>query len=116
MAEFVIKRWNAYNADSVKNIRGCYKRGDIIEILVDGMADTMPHLTVIKVPGLPKKDVAFLKESLIDNSEISHQVLVRRKHYVSPAIMAKMFPPGVTNITIPLAKWDTWKVNIASKE
>ena len=63
MAEIVIKRVSTTYADSKKRIRGCYKRGDIIDILDDGLADTMPHLTVLKIPKLDKKDVSHFKES-----------------------------------------------------
>ena len=55
MAELVIKWGDNHNADAEKDRRGCYKHGDIIDILEDGISAGMPHLTVLKIPKLAKK-------------------------------------------------------------
>jgi len=52
MCEFNIKRIDAVNADTEKDRRGCYKRGDIISVRPDGAYIDKPHMTVLAVPGV----------------------------------------------------------------
>ncbi len=62
MAEFIIKRISVSHPDPVKDLKGCYKRGDIIQVSEDGETANAPHLTVIKVPGLKVADVEFYQD------------------------------------------------------
>ena len=62
MCEFNIKRIDAVNADTDKDRRGCYKRGDIISVAEDGTYAHLPHLTVLAVPGLSASKVNKLME------------------------------------------------------
>lgn len=54
MAELLIKAKDAFNADPVKDQRGCYKRGMIVEIRPDntvyGSAETLPTFVKVKIP------------------------------------------------------------------
>lgn len=56
MAEFLIKAISATNADLNKDKRGCYKRGDIVEVRPDGAAygkeEGLPKFVIVKIPGL----------------------------------------------------------------
>ena len=115
MAEIVIKRGSATHTDPVKNIRGCYKHGDIIDILDDGLADTMPHLTVIKIPNLDKDDILSFKESLINDYE-RKTVNTRRAYRIPSNIMKTLFPKSIdTQYVITLAQWNVWKTKIEKK-
>ena len=113
MCEFVIKRIDATNADPEKDIRGCYKRGDIIAVMEDGLADTMPHLTVIKVPMLDISTARMYMDSIKD---AEGNVLCRRKYRIPPNIMNTWFHDDTdTQYTITQAQWDAWKSNIEEK-
>ena len=56
MAEFLIKAISATHADTNKDKRVCYKRGDIVTIMPDGHVwgkeEGLPKFVVVKIPGL----------------------------------------------------------------
>lgn len=62
MAELLIKAIDAVHADSIKDARGCYKRGDVVVVQPDGFAgwgvrETLPPAQggvffIVKVPGV----------------------------------------------------------------
>jgi len=62
MCEFNIKRVDAVNADTDKDRRGCYKRGDIINVQPDGEYVDKPHHTVLVVTGLDHTKVLKFME------------------------------------------------------
>lgn len=63
MAELIIKRNSNHHTDPIKNVRGSYKRGDIIDILEDD--ESKSYMTVIKVPILKITDIKFYKQMKI---------------------------------------------------
>jgi len=56
MAEFLIKAKDVVHTNPSKNLTGCYKRGDVVEIRPDGAEygtdEGLPNFVVIKVTGL----------------------------------------------------------------
>lgn len=56
MAEVLIKAISASHSDPVKDLRGCYKRGDIVVIMPDGHSwgamEGLPNFVVVKIPGV----------------------------------------------------------------
>lgn len=56
MAELLIKAVDATHADPVKDERGCYKRGDVVEVYEDGRCSepVSPNspFYILKIPGL----------------------------------------------------------------
>jgi hypothetical protein len=56
MCEFLVKAIDATHADPVKDLRGCYKRGDIVDVREDGfgwgLEEGPPKFFIVKVPGL----------------------------------------------------------------
>ena len=56
MAEILIKAMDAINSDPVKNLAGCYKKGDIVVIMPDnwtwGKEETLPKFVILKIPGV----------------------------------------------------------------
>jgi len=117
MAEFVIKRIDATNDDPIKDARGCYKRGDIIDILEDGMADTMPWLTVIKVPGLAVSTIQHFVDSVMGLDENGNEVVkIRRKYQIPSNVMNTIFPNDkVTQYTRTNTQFNTFKNGITVK-
>jgi len=61
MAEFLIKAVSATHPDPEKNARGCYKRGDIVDIRPDGWPwgaeERLPLFVLVKIPGLSVSNV-----------------------------------------------------------
>lgn len=55
MAEFLVKAVDATHADPEKSIRGCYRRGDIVQVYADGACTEAPapdsRFYILKVPG-----------------------------------------------------------------
>lgn len=61
MAEFLVKAIDATHKDPVKDVRGCYKRGDIVDVRPDGFEwgkeEAPPKFTIVKCPGMAVADV-----------------------------------------------------------
>jgi hypothetical protein len=55
MAEALVKAISATHADPVKDLRGCYKAGDIVVVMPDGHvwggSEGLPLFWIVKVPG-----------------------------------------------------------------
>ena len=53
MAELLILNKSNTNPDAVKSERGCYKRGDIVEVREDGAAygtaETLPDFVIVRL-------------------------------------------------------------------
>ena len=97
MAEFCIKRVDNTNDDQETDRRGCYKRGDVIEIGPDGSYQNQPHLTVLVVNGLDhekimkfmeeRKELVSTKVAYTDEEynflkNLSEEIIVNDKIYV----------------------------------
>ena len=56
MAELLVKAVSAVHADPVKDLRGSYKRGDIVVVMPDGHAwglqERLPTFVVVRIPGV----------------------------------------------------------------
>lgn len=56
MAEFLIKAVSVINIDTIKDQRGCYKRGDVVVVMPDnhiwGIEERLPKFVIVKIPGL----------------------------------------------------------------
>lgn len=65
MAELLIKAIDATNPNPEKDIRGCYKRGMIVEIRPDncgyGSSEGLPLFYKIKIPLIPTNHPVLLK-------------------------------------------------------
>jgi hypothetical protein len=63
MAELLVKAVDAVHRDPIKD-RACYKRGDIVDVRPDGhpwgREEGPPKFTIVKMPGVPAKDLAYL--------------------------------------------------------
>lgn len=59
-----MKAVDATHSDPVKDVRGCYKRGDVVVVMPDGHEwgneERLPKFVVIKIPGLAIADVQHL--------------------------------------------------------
>ncbi len=70
MAEFLIKAVDASHPDSAKDARGCYKRGDIVEVYEDGICTRQPaagsKMVIVKVPGFSKEQAMKYMEPHIE--------------------------------------------------
>ena len=88
MAIFLIMDRNKVNIqDSVKDTRGCYKLGDIVEVFDDTTPCILPPAEpfyIIKVTGLSKADALKYTESEYDITDPSKPVPVRRRLYSIP--------------------------------
>jgi len=56
MCELLIKAISNTNPDPVKDQRGCYKRGDIVDVQADGFTwgreEGLPRFYIVKIPGI----------------------------------------------------------------
>jgi hypothetical protein len=61
MAEILVKAIDATNPDSVKDERGCYKRGYPVCVMPDGHSwgtqENLPTFVVVKLPGVSVDDI-----------------------------------------------------------
>lgn len=83
MAEFLIKAISATNPDPVKNERGCYKRGDIVDVRPDGWKwgneERLPKFVLVKIPGLDPKAALRFMEAHLDLTNPVEPILLRRR-------------------------------------
>ncbi len=81
MAEFLIKAVDQYNADPLKDQRGCYKRGDIVQVYEDGACKEPPapnsKFVIVKIPGLSKATAEQYAKP--DEEIIGEEVKVNRR-------------------------------------
>jgi len=105
MAEFLIKATNATHADPVKDRRGCYKRGDIVQVFPDGACTEQPspnsNMVIIKVVGLSFEAAQKYMLSEMDTVD-PRKTLTRRKF----RIRVDDVPVGVRN-TLRDERWIT---------
>jgi hypothetical protein len=116
VAQFLIKAQNSTNPDPVKEARGCYKLGDVVQVMPDdhvwGALESLPRYFVVKVPGLdPGKARAFLIPEM--DSVESEKILRRRKFRlkvedVPLAIRNKLQTDGWVSITLTQLKNFLW--------
>lgn len=88
MADFLIMAINKTNPDLIKDARGCYKRGDIVEVFGHGKLQ-VPHVgspfVLVRVSGVTKaqadKYMVPEEETLIGPKLIPEIYVVRRRRY-----------------------------------
>lgn len=110
MAEFLIKAIDATNPDKDKDIRGCYKRGDVVQVYPDGTCteELSPYskMFIVKVPGMSFKDAQkYIKSEIDEKGE-----MLRRREYgfdltkvadIDTKLSAKITEiSAVTNLTL----------------
>lgn len=76
MAELLIKKIDAVHKDIVKDRRGCYKRGDIVQVYKDGECKESPSpnskMYIVKVSGMSKKEAEKYTISTIAQRRFYH--------------------------------------------
>lgn len=88
MAEFVIFAKDNTHPDAWKDAAGCYKRGDIVEVMPDGHKRgskvTLPKFLYLKVPGLDakraRKYLEEHKEQILGGNAPIARIARRRKY------------------------------------
>ena len=73
MCEILVRAFSTTNEDPVKNERGCWKKYDVVDIRPDGFLwgaeECPPKFEVIKVPTVAVEDLAYLRQTVTDNSD-----------------------------------------------
>lgn len=82
MAELLIMANSNSHSDPIKDIRGCYKKGDIVDVQPDGFQwgkeECPPRFHVVKIKGLDFKEAKYLMEPQLDIDNIT--IICRRAH------------------------------------
>lgn len=86
MAELLIKVISAVNPDPIKDQRGCYKRGDIVDVRPDnfewGKEEGLPTFVKVKILGLAVSTVKqFMESEVGDGFVIPLETVVRRRKW-----------------------------------
>lgn len=90
MALFLIYDKDNTHADPLKEARGCYRRGDIVEILDDSKHDgdlvknpIMPPWILVRVTGITKEQALKYMEPYIDPATVGTErpVTLRRRKF-----------------------------------
>ena len=86
MAEILVKAIDAIHPDPVKDLRGCYKRGDVVDVRPDGFkwgnGEQWPMFAKVKIPGLDPATVKqFMDSEMGDGFVIAADVVVRRRKW-----------------------------------
>lgn len=83
MAEFLIKAVDATHPDPIKDVSGCYKRSDIVEVFEDGrIQNPYPNspFVLIRVSGITKKQADKYMGPVING--VTGNVIRRRKYRI----------------------------------
>lgn len=121
MAELLIKAVDATHADPEKDVRGCYKRGDIVLAMPDGhewgAKEGLPTFVIVKVPGLNHTKVQAYLDSAYDyDAELDDAVPVVRRKFrirvdeIPNAIKRELRDTG--SVTVP---WTTLRNYLRNK-
>ena len=91
MALLLVMAVSRTNSDPVKDQRGCYKRGDIVEVLDDAKHDgdlvtnpIAPPFVLVRITGVTKAQIERLMESTTALELVSGEmrpVVTRRRRY-----------------------------------
>lgn len=70
MAELLIKLTNATHSDPVKDLRGCYKRGDVVCVMPDGhqwgAKESPPDFMVLQVPDMTTEEAQAYLQPVVE--------------------------------------------------
>lgn len=98
MCEFLIKARDASNHDPTKDARGCYKRGDIVDVQANGFQwgteESLPRFVVVQVTDLGVARARQLISPDVDATDPLNRIIRRRRLY--NVVMAEL-PAGVRN-------------------
>lgn len=85
MALLLVMGVNHTHADPIKDARGCYKRGDIVEVLEDSKHDgdlvrnpIAPPWFLVRITGVTKDQVEKYLEPEMDTVDLARRVRRRR--------------------------------------
>ena len=86
MAEILVKAMDATHSDPVKDLRGCYKRGNIVDVRKDGFEwgkeEGLPKFVKVKIPGLAVSTVKqFMDSEMGDGFIIPLETTIRRRKW-----------------------------------
>jgi len=93
MAEFLIMAVDKTHSDPIKDKRGCYKRGDIVQVYEDGECKEPPapdsKFVIVKITGLSKataEQYAKQDESIVDGKT---GINTRRLYHLDFSLLPK---------------------------
>ena len=90
MALFLVYGKNNVNIDPVKDARGCYKLGDIVEVMDDSKHDgniianpVMPPFYLVRITGVTKEQAYKYMQPYIDPTTVGMEIptTLRRRLY-----------------------------------
>ncbi len=114
MALFLIYDRDNGNPDPLKEARGCYKRGDIVEILDDSKHDgdlvknpVMPPWYLVRITGVTKAQALKYMQPYIDPATVGTgwPVTLRRRQFnvevssIPPAIRVKLLADRYVSVS-----------------
>jgi hypothetical protein len=85
MAECLVKAISVTNIDPVKDIRGCYKSGDVVVVMPDGhlwgASEGLPNFWIVKVPGatVAQLEIYLDPVTAVDPPELGGRTRVIRR-------------------------------------
>ncbi len=109
MAEFLIKAIDVTHLDPVKDKAGCYKRGDIVVVKLDGWQwgklEGPPKFVIVKIPGMTVEEAQKYIESEKDTSDPENPVVLTRRKFkfhiddTPPEIKNELENKGIATMT-----------------
>ena len=84
MAILLIKDSDAVHADPVKDLRGCYKRGDVVQVFEDGtqcVIPPAPPFYIVELTGLSKLQAEKYVQSDVDRTDPENPITLRRRRF-----------------------------------
>jgi hypothetical protein len=84
MAILLIFDHNNTHSDPVKDLRGCYKLGDVVQVFDDGtpfVNPPAPPFYIVEITGLSKALAEKYTSSALDLTDPNNPLIVRRRKY-----------------------------------
>lgn len=84
MCQLLVMGINKTHIDPLKDARGCYKRGDIVEVFEDGRLQTPPFgspFVLINITGVSKVQADKYMEPRWDSLAIDKRLMIQRRNF-----------------------------------
>jgi len=117
MAEFLIKASDNTHSDPIKDARGCYKKGDIVDVRPDGFRwgreEGPPKFYIVKMPDLKVEDARKYMQPLFSqelNKEGWFDKLRRRQYQIDvTTLQANLTTAKAAELTSATGLTTDWK-------
>ena len=117
MTELLIKAIDATHPDPEKDRRGCYKRGDIVQVYEDGRCTEPPSpdskMVIVKVPGL---SVELARKYADSHNEPQQQTRTWNKPDYDKAVASSVYDEFISAPTVLAQREEQATIKVSAEQ